>query len=273
MSALSRRCERIAESDAFNFAILGVILANALLLALETYPSVDRSAGGTFEQLNEIFLWVFVAELLIRFLAVGANPLRYFRSGWNVFDFIVVAAAFVPGLRENATLLRLARLLRVVRVFRVLPDLRVFVLAVGRSLPAVGTLAMMTVVVLFIYGMVGWVMFADQDPASFGNIGKAMLTMFIGLTLENLPGNIETGGAITGWAYPYYISFALLAAFLLFNLFIGIVINSLEEARAIELQRMEQDDEDPLDRRLAERVRELRKIVDDLERDIAARGP
>jgi len=90
---------------------------------------------------------------------------------------------------------------------------------------------------------------------------------------QNLPDNIERGREISAWTVPYYVSFALLAAFLLFNLFIGIVINSLEEARAIELSRMQQDDADPHDRVLAERVRELRRIVDELERDIAARGP
>ena len=273
MHGLARRCARITDSDAFNFAILGVILANAAVLALETYESIERDWGDVLELLNEVFLWIFVAELLLRFLAVGANPAKFFRSGWNVFDFVVVAAAFTPGLRENATLLRLARLLRVVRVFRLLPDLRVFVVAVGRSLPAVGTLAIMTGIVLFLYGMVGWVLFNDQDPAHFGDIGEAMLTMFVGLTLENLPDNIERGREITDWALPFWISFALLAAFLLFNLFIGIVINSLEEARAIELQRMEAEDDDPHDRVLAERVLELRRVVDELEREIAARGP
>jgi voltage-gated sodium channel len=273
MARLTRSSARVVDSDAFNFAILGVIVANAVLLALDTYDSIAREAGGTIEALNDVFLWIFVVELCLRFIAVSANPARFFRSGWNVFDFLVVAAAFVPGLRENATLLRLARLLRVVRVFRLLPDLRVFVVAVGRSLPAVGTLAMMTLIVLFLYGMVGWVMFDEEDPSSFGDIGQAMLTMFIALTLENLPDLIERGAGITDWAYPFYISFALLAAFLLFNLFIGIVINSLEEARAIELQRMQSDDDDPHDRVLAERMRELRRVVDELEREVASRGP
>ena len=273
MARLTRACARLADSDAFNLAILSVILANAAVLALETYPEIDDDLGGAFELANDVFLWIFVAEIVVRFLAVNANPRRYFSSGWNVFDFAVVAAAFVPGLRENATLLRLARLLRVVRVFRLLPDLRVFVVAVGRSLPAVGTLAMMTAIVLFLYGMVGWVMFHEDDPERFANIGESMLTMFVGLTLENLPDNIARGREITAWAVPFWVSFALLAAFLLFNLFIGIVINSLEEARAIELARMEKEDEDPGDRILAEHVRELRRVLEELERDIAARGP
>jgi voltage-gated sodium channel len=272
MTRISRTCARIADSDAFNFAILGVILANALTLALETYPSIRHSAGDTLEMVNDVFLWVFVAELVIRFVAVGANPLRFFRSGWNVFDFVVVASAFVPGLRENATLLRLARLLRVVRVFRLLPDLRVFVVAVGRSLPAVATLAMITVVVIFLYGMVGWVLFHEKDPG-FSNIGEAMLTMFVGLTLENLPDYVSRAREITEWGIAFWVSWAMLAAFLLFNLFIGIVINSLEEARAIELARMETEDEDAHDRVLAERMRELKRVVESLEREIASRGP
>jgi voltage-gated sodium channel len=273
MARLTRACARLADSDAFNLAILSVILANAAVLALETYPEIDSDFGGALEAVNDACLAIFVVEIVIRFLAVNANPRRYFSSGWNIFDFAVVAAAFVPGLRENATLLRLARLLRVVRVFRLLPDLRVFVVAVGRSLPAVGTLAMMTAIVLFLYGMVGWVLFNEEDPGRFANIGESMLTMFVGLTLENLPDNIARGREISAWAVPFWVSFALLAAFLLFNLFIGIVINSLEEARAIELARMEKEDEDPGDRILAEHVRELRRVLEELERDIAARGP
>ena len=61
------------------------------------------------------------------------RPLAFFRNGWNVFDFIVIGAAFVPGIRQNATLLRLVRLLRVVRLVRVLPDLRVLLLGVWRT--------------------------------------------------------------------------------------------------------------------------------------------
>ena len=81
MARIFRSSARIADSDAFNFVILGVILANAAMLALETYESIERDWGATLEVLNDIFLGVFVVELVIRFLAVGANPARYFRAG------------------------------------------------------------------------------------------------------------------------------------------------------------------------------------------------
>ena len=92
---------------------------------------------------------------------------------------------------------------------------------------------------VYVYAMIGWVIFAEGDPKQFGNVGEAMLTMFQVLTLEGLPEFIATGRAVSDWAIPFYVSYVLLASFLVFNLFIGIVLNSMEEARAEELRRAE----------------------------------
>ena len=239
--ALSALCARIAESSAFNFAIFGVIVANAVVLGLETYDSVDRRAGGTLETLNDVFLGVFVIELVIRLAAFGSRPQGFFKSGWNVFDFVVVAASFAPGLRENATLLRLLRLARIVRIIRVLPDLRLLVTAMGRSLPGVASLGLLTLVLLYVYGILGWVIFADHDPGGFGTVGNAMLTLFVMLSLENLPANIEMGREVSEWTIIYFVSYAMIAAFLIFNLLIGVVINSLEEAQEVEFEREQEE--------------------------------
>ena len=120
-TALTSACARIADSDAFNLAIFAVIVANALVLGLETYGGVEREFGTALNTLNDVFLAVFVAELAIRIAAYGTRPQDFFRGGWNLFDFVVIAAAFVPGLRENSTLLRLVRLARIVRIVRLLP--------------------------------------------------------------------------------------------------------------------------------------------------------
>lgn len=275
-----RLASRLAGSAAFDRFFLAIIIANAVVLGAETYPAVERDAGPTLHVLNDVFLGAFVVEILIRFAATGFSPRRYLSSGWNVFDLIVVGGAFVPGLRENATLLRILRLLRIVRAIRLLPDLRVLVVAVGRSLPGVGSLALLTVLLLFVYGMVGWLIFADENPEGYGTIGNAMLTLFVMLTLENLPDNLEMGRQLSEWTVLYFLSFALLAAFVLFNLFIGIVINSMEEARAIELNRAERellDDDTTNDADahavvLAERVRALRGALEDLEREVTAQA-
>jgi voltage-gated sodium channel len=271
-------CRRIVASRWFDPLMLVVIFVNAITLGLETYGSIDRAVGDELHTANDVILGAFVVELLIRFGAEGFSPRRFFRSGWNVFDFIVIAASFAPGLRENATLLRLVRLARIVRAVRLLPDLRVLTVAVGRSIPGVASLAVISLLLAYVYGMVGWVIFNDHDPANFRNIGQSMVTMFVLLTLENLPTYIEKGQELSDWTLLFYVSYVLVASFLIFNLFIGIVINSMEEARAIELHRAEREllDEDRAnDERahavvLRERLHHLKDAVEDLERELAA---
>jgi voltage-gated sodium channel len=176
-SSMTDLCRRIVDSRWFDPLILVVIFVNAVSLGLETYDSIAASIGDELHTLNDVTLGVFVVELAIRFGATGFNPRRFFSSGWNVFDFVVIAASFLPGLRENATLLRLVRLARIVRAIRLLPDLRVLTVAVGRSIPGVASLAVITLLLVYVYGMVGWVIFNESDPANYGNIGQAMVTM------------------------------------------------------------------------------------------------
>jgi voltage-gated sodium channel len=215
---LGSACRRVVESSWFDPLMLGVIAVNAVTLGLETYDSIDASIGSELHLANEVILGLFVVELLVRLGAHAQHPGGFFRSGWNVFDFIVIAASFVPGVRENATLLRLVRLLRIARAVRLLPDLRVLTIAVGRSIPGVASLAAITLLLVYIYGMIGWVIFHDHDPANFDDIGQSMVTMFVLLTLENLPAYIERGQDLSDWTLLFYVSYVLLASFLIFNL-------------------------------------------------------
>jgi voltage-gated sodium channel len=280
MTRLSTACGRIADSTPFNVVIFTVIVANAVVLGLETYNEVDRELGGLLDGLNDVFLAIFVLELAIRIAAFGSRPQDFFKSGWNLFDFVVIAAAFVPGLRANSTLLRLARLARVVRVVRVLPDLRLLIVAVGRSLPGVASLMVMGVLLLYVYGMVGWLIFEDRYPDDYGSIGEAMLTLFVLLSTENLPALIERGVDVSSWTIAYYVSFVLIAAFLLLNILIGVVINSMHEAREIEWIREQaerraqaaaaHDPEADLSVAIEQRLHDLRSALDDLEREFHA---
>lgn len=275
-SPVVRRAAAIADSTAFSTGIFAVILANALVLGLETYDGVRAVIGPALTTLNDVFLAVFVVEVAIRLTAHGRRPQRFFRSGWNVFDFAVVAAAFLPGLRENATLLRLARLARIVRVVRLLPDLRVLFAAIGRSLPGVASLAVLTLLLIYLYGMVGWVIFDQSLPDDYGTIGAAMLTMFLLLSLEGLPDFVAAGMQAEGDATViFFISYVIVAAFLVFNFFIGVVLESLEQARAIEArreaeERAEHGEAPDPEARLTERLQAIRSALDELEADVRA---
>jgi voltage-gated sodium channel len=272
---------RIVDSNPFTVVVVATIGVNAIVLGLQTYDGVEDRWGSWLDLLNGVFLAVFIVELLIRIGAYWPRPWEFFRNGWNIFDFVVVAAAFVPGIRQNSTLLRLVRLLRIVRLVRVLPDLRVLLQGVWRSVPPLASIGAVTAMILFVYGMVGWILFADELPEQWGNIGRAMLTLFVMLTLEDFPVYMADAMEFEPWAWVYFVSFILVAAFIVLNVLIGVVLNSMEEAREHEHRRALReaygaDRPSPIDPEahapVAERIAILRAALDELELELAVGG-
>jgi voltage-gated sodium channel len=278
------RCRAVADSGLFQGFILVVIVLNAITLGIQTY---DISSGleSAISTLDDVFLGIFVVELVIRITAFGTRPHDFFRDGWNVFDFTVIAAAFVPGVRENVTLLRIVRLLRVVRLVTVLPDLRILLRAMARSIPPIMSLALLTLMLMYVYGMVGWILFGDDDPANWGDIGQAMLSTFTMLTLENWPSLLEAGIAIHPWSWIFFVSYVLIASFLVINILIAIIINSMEEVHAAERQqeaaeraedraarRADAERLDPDAMTIIDHLADIRSAIDQLEADLSAVG-
>ena len=278
---MSARLARIVAAPWFTTVVLIVIVVNAVALGLETYDGIADRFGDALGVVNDVCLGIFVVELVLRIGAYGRRPWDFFRSGWNVFDFVVIAIAFVPGIRESSTLLRLARIARVVRIVRLFPDLRVLLAGVWRSIPPLFAIALATGMLLFVYGMVGWTLFADELPEDWGNIGRAMLTLFVMLTLENFPVYMDAGMEVHPWSWVYFVSFILIAAFVVINVLIGIVLNSMEEAREEDRRRavrerlgverpstIDPDASAPV----VERIGILRAALDELEAELSA-GP
>ena len=256
------RCRSIVSNHAFEPAVLALILFNAVVLGLETYGSIADGRQPTFYWVYGAILAGYVLELLIRFTATGWNVREFVADKWNVFDFVVIAVAFVPYVRQTSMVLRLLRLIRIVRVVRFLPDLQIIVGAIARSVRGIASLVAATVLLLYIYGMLGWILFGDHDPKQYGNIGRAMLTMFVMLTLENFPDNVARGQEVSQWSNLFFISYALIMSFLIFNLFIGIVLSAMEEARTAQAAEHETDD-------LPSRLRSARQALEEAERELA----
>ena len=283
MGAIPITCARIADSARFQNFIMAVIIANAATLGLATYESIEDSVGDLLTALDSIFIGIFVVELAIRIAAYGNRPQDFFKDGWNVFDFVVITAAFIPGLRQNATLLRLARLLRVLRIVTILPDLRGIVRAMVRSLPPITSLVVLMLMLMFVYGMVGWILFHDPIPSEWGNIGQAMLSLFVMLTLENWPTYLNDGQAVHPASWIFFVTYILIASFLVINILLAIIINSMEEVREAEEQRKRERRAEDIEAggvqaeaalaaetadAIAQRVKVLREALDDLERDL-----
>ena len=265
-AARTGRLARLVDSDAFNLAIAGVIVVNAIVLGLETFPTVMQSYSEQLILANDVCYAIFVVELVLRFASYGKRPQDFFKSGWNIFDLIIIGGVWIPGVRENATLLRLLRLARIARLLRFLPDARVLIATVVRSLPPLMSIVVLTFLILFLYGMVGWAMFGAALPESWGTITRAMLTLFVLLTLENFPTYLEQAIAVTPWATVYFVSYVLVAAFVIFNLLIGIIIGSMESAREREALREAQEAGVSGDAAL--RIQAIRDALDALEADV-----
>ncbi|MFE2883685.1 ion transporter [Streptomyces sp. NPDC059272] len=270
---LARRCQAITDARWFALTVFGVILANAALLGIETYPGLVAEWRHWLRLAEHACLVAFTVEILLRLAAHADRPRDFAKDPWNLFDLAVVLCAFLPVVRENTTVLRLLRLARVLRTARFLPQLRVVLVAVARSLP--GTLSFLLVggLVLYVYAMVGWVFFGRHDPEHYGSIGRAVLTLFLLMTLDGIGDAVHTGLEISRWSLLYYASYVLLASFVLVNVLIGVVLTSLDDARETERDELPQrsapvsDDEDS--RLLLERVAAARRALDALEEDLA----
>lgn len=260
---------RIVDADWFQMVISGVIVANAFVLGAETYLAPDTAGFDVLMRLNEIFYFVFLAELVIRIISYAPKPWNFFRSGWNIFDFIVIGGALVPALREQAGIMRLLRLARIVRLLRFLPDARVLMGTLAKALPSVFSMIVLVILLVFVYGMIGVTLFGEALPNEWGNIGTAMLTLFVVLTLENFPVYLQQAQEVSPFAIVFFISYVLIAAFVVLNLVLGIVVGAMDEAREEERQRLRAEEHDEHDS-LVDLIRGVRTQLDAMEREIEA---
>lgn len=257
----------LVDSERFQIFIGSIIVANAIVLGMETYSGLMQDYGSILTTLNTAFYLVFLAELITRIASYGLRPWNFFRDGWNIFDFIVIGGALIPAVREQATVLRLLRLARIVRLMRFLPDARVLILTITKATPSVLSMAVLTILLLFIYGIVGWTLFGEAMPEQWGNVGTAMLTLFVLLTLENFPTYLADASAISPWATVFFLSYVLLAAFIIVNLLIGVVISAMERAREEEAAAARKQGQD---RRAAmlDHIAEMREALNELEGEV-----
>ncbi|WP_305790143.1 ion transporter [Symbioplanes lichenis] len=266
---MAERCETVVESAWFALAGLGVILLNAVLLGLETYDPVVAAAGPALRTAEHLCLAGFAAELAVRFAARLDRPGRFFRDGWNLFDLAIVVAPLLPGVRENVSVLRLLRLARLVRTFRLFPSLRVILVGIRRALPGLGSFLLITVLVVYGYAMLGWMMFGDAYPEKYGTVGQAMLTLFLLLSLDGITDTLEAGRQVHGGAVLYYISYMVAACYLLTNMLVGLVLTALQEAHEAERSVRQKPAATPVHLHLAD----LRASLDALERRLTQTDP
>ncbi|MEU1517603.1 ion transporter [Streptomyces sp. NPDC005811] len=270
---LAHRCRTLTEARWFALTVFAVILLNAALLGVETYSGLVEEWHRWLRLAEHACLVVFTAEILVRIGAHADRPRGFLKDPWNLFDLVVVLCAFLPVVRENTTVLRLLRLARVLRTARFLPQLRVLLTAVARSLPGTLSFLLVGALLLYVYAMIGWVFFGRADPGHYGSIGRSVLTLFLLMTLDGIGDAVHAGLEISRWSLLYYASYVLLASFVLVNVLIGVVITSLDEARELEKTPQPPAAQDQDRQLLLARIAAAREALDALERDVAGSLP
>lgn len=266
---LANFTSKIVENPKFSSFVTLVIVMAGILVGLQTSPEVEDAVGGFLAGLDSAILAVFTTEVILKIIAEGLEPWGFFRSAWNTFDFIIVVGSFTKGKGGMLTMLRLLRLLRVLKLVRAFPQLQVIVSALMKGVSSIGYIGLILLLCFYVFGILGNMMFAKNDPFHFQYLHYAMVSLFQSATMDGwsdvlyinyygcdkygYDGYREMGYNCTPHAsgflaVAYFGAFIVLGAMVLITLFVGVVTTSMEEAT----QEMEAEKE------LLRRVEELR---------------
>ncbi len=214
------------ESPRMQRIIMGLIVLNAVILGLETSPTVRGAIGGLLVNLDHMLLAIFVIEIVAKLLGHG---LRFFKSGWNVFDFIVVGIALVPATGP-LSVLRALRILRVLRLLSAVPKLRRVVESLLRAVPGITSIAAILLLVFYVFSVVATNLFGEKYDEWFGSIGRSMYSLFQIMTLESWSmGIVRPVMKDYPFAWMFFVPFILIATFTMLNLFIAIIVSAMQE--------------------------------------------
>ena len=213
--------------------IIALILINAALLGLETWPAAMAAAGGLILALDRAILAVFVVEIGLR---IYVHRAAFWRDPWSLFDFAVVAIALLPATGQLAVL-RALRVLRVLRLLTMVPSMRRVVGALLAAIPGLGSIALVLLIIYYVFAVIATNLFAVTHPEWFGNIGRSLYTLFQIMTLESWSMGISRPVMEHfPYAWVFFIPFILVATFTMLNLFIAIIVNAMQTFNDAEKQ-------------------------------------
>jgi voltage-gated sodium channel len=244
------------ESRPVQWFVIAVILVNAVVLGLETMARFDRGATADLLHLvDNACLVAFVVEISIKLYAKGG---AFFRSGWNVFDFVVVAVALVPATGA-LSVLRALRVLRILRLVSAVPRLRYIVEALMAAVPGIASIGGLLALIFYIGAVMATNLFGEEFPQWFGSIGGSMYSLFQIMTLESWSmGIVRPVMEVYPWAWTFFVPFILVSAFTVLNLFMAVIVDSMQSLRHNPDAWPDQPPEDRLAEDTNAQVRELR---------------
>lgn len=254
---------KLVESSTFNNCVVTVIMVNAVLIGLSTYLT-DATALRAIETLETVCVAIYLVELVLRFIARDSTS-AFFRDSWNIFDLVIVIAALIPESNGIGPVLRILRVFRVLRLVKTIPELRLIVAVLIRSVASMKYVALLAAILFYVYAVIGVKLFGGEGSPTrpyFSSIHEACFTLFRILTGDDwtqMRYELGQAGHPLGAFTAFQVSWIVVATFLLVNLIVGAVINNYQKVQDIEEHRSLAPDTS--ERRLRELVRELDAIL------------
>ncbi len=228
LEGLRGRVAAFLESDRFVNTIAGLIVLNAILLGLETDPEVKFFFGGILELVDFTILSIFVVEIILKLFAYR---LSFFRNGWNVFDFVIIAGSLV-SVGGAMAILRSLRIFRVLRLMSIIPHMRRVLKALFDAVPGMASILGIMMIIFYVAAVLATNVFGSHPSPEmqtyFGNMGASMFTLFQIMTLEDWPDVAGPTIALFPWAWVYFIVFIISTTFAVLNLFVGIIVDAMD---------------------------------------------
>lgn len=268
-SPLRARIRGLVESSSFSAFIIAVIALDAVIIGIQTMP-LSAPVANVLAVIDAACLAIYVIEAAMKIYAWRGG---YFRDPWNIFDFAIVVLSVVPLSMlpvppQVARVLRIPRAFRVFRFVAAFRQMRIVVEAVGRSIPGIGWTAVLLLLIFYVYAVIGTSLFGGQFPELFGDLGASFYTLFQVMTLEGWSDGVARPVmAVFPFAWVYFITFIVVAAFIVLNVVVGIVVNTIDET-CHNVRRQEMADAgDTLEQELAVLREQLDRVESLLKED------
>lgn len=225
---LRRRAHALVWSTPVQNFIIVVIIVNAIVLGLQTYPDIVARFGTAMDVIDYACLVIYLIELGLKLFGSGW---AFFRSGWNIFDFLIIVITLIPA-SEGTAVLRALRVLRVLRLISVVPSLRRVVDGLGRAIPGIGAVGALLVILFYVGAVMATMLFGEEFPHLFGDLQGALFTLFQMMTLDNWSVVSREVMADNPGAAIFFVVFVLTSALTVLNLMVAVIVDAMQSLPA-----------------------------------------
>jgi voltage-gated sodium channel len=227
----------IIETKAFQYAIVILILINAVTIGLETSVSFKNNFGQILSDVDKYILVIFCLEISLKLVAYNW---RFFLNPWNIFDVLIIGIALVPATGP-LQILRTLRILRTIRLVKNIPKLRVIIESLITSIPSIGWIIVLLFMIFYIFAVIATDSYGEAFPDYFGTLGKSFFSLFQIMTLESWSSGIARPMMKEmPYAYFFFVPFILLATYTTLNVFIAVVVNTMNEVNRKAIKEEEE---------------------------------